>query len=91
MGGPGVECTSAGWSAPSPPTPHLIRPRDPGAHKCQGLLLCAEQAEAGVMATAFKSRGAKQAAQSRAALKPCCSLQISRRARPVPGPPPRLR
>jgi hypothetical protein len=27
------------------------------------------------MATAFKSRGAKQAAQSRAALNPCCSLQ----------------
>jgi hypothetical protein len=52
MGGPGVECTSAGWSAPSPPTPHPIRPRDPGAHKRQGLLLCAEQAEVGVMATA---------------------------------------
>src|SRR5258708_32277757 len=52
MGGPGVECTSAGWSAPSPPTPHPIRPRDPGAPKRQGLLLCAEQAEVGGMATA---------------------------------------
>jgi hypothetical protein len=42
MGGPGVECTSAGWSAPNPSP---IRPRDPVAHKRQGLLLCAEQAE----------------------------------------------
>src|SRR6266851_8488293 len=54
MGGPGVESLAPGGvpPAPSPPTPHPIRPRDPGAHTRQGLLLCAEQPEVGVMATA---------------------------------------
>ena len=52
MGGPGVESLAPGECPPAPPTPHPIRPRDPGAHKRQGLLLCAEQAEVGVMATA---------------------------------------
>jgi hypothetical protein len=52
MGGPGVEWTSAGWRAPSP------QPLTPSGRETlascvsQGLLLCTEQAEAGVMATA---------------------------------------
>ena len=50
MGGPGVESPAPGGVPPSPqpPTPHPIRPRDPGAHKRQGLLLCAEQPEVGL-------------------------------------------
>jgi hypothetical protein len=55
MGGPGVEWTSAGWSAPQPPNPQPLTPsgRETLASiGSQGLLLCTEQAEAGVMATA---------------------------------------
>jgi hypothetical protein len=53
MGGPGVEWTSAGWSAPSSPTPLTPSGRETLAStRSQGLLLCTEQAEAGVMATA---------------------------------------
>jgi hypothetical protein len=55
MGGPGVEWISAGWSAPQPPNPQPLTPsgRETLASiGSQGLLLCTEQAEAGVMATA---------------------------------------
>jgi len=51
MGGPGVEWTSAGWSAPSPPAPHPSGRETLASTGSQGLLLCTEQAEAGVMAT----------------------------------------
>jgi hypothetical protein len=41
MGGPGVESVGRVECPPAPNT-HPIRPRDPGTHKRQGLLLCAE-------------------------------------------------
>ena len=52
MGGPGVEWTSAGWSAPSPQPLTPSGRETLAATGSQGLLLCTEQAEAGVLATA---------------------------------------
>src|SRR5260221_12441045 len=52
MGWLGVEWTSAGWSAPSPQPLTPSGRETLAATGSQGLLLCSEQAEAGVLATA---------------------------------------